>query len=97
MSSSTHVKLDVVISFNEKVKTFSTNIDQCFETINRSMEQLRRDGWDDEMYVKFKEGFTKHSNELKPLSDALKKYNHYVDNTLAPRIKKILDGGNQMP
>ena len=74
MSSSTHVKLDVVISFNEKVKTFSTNIDQCFETINRSMEQLRRDGWDDEMYVKFKDGFTKHSNELKPLSDALKKY-----------------------
>lgn len=66
--SNTKVTLNEVVEFNRKIKDFSKNLDNCFDTINRSMNELSR-YWDDPMFQQFKSNFNKHATKLKPLSE----------------------------
>jgi len=90
MSNNTKVKLNEVVEFNQKIKEFSKNITECFDTIDRSMNELSR-SWDDPMFQQFKNNFNKHATQLKPLSEQLAKYNKHVDDYWVPKIKSILE------
>jgi uncharacterized protein YukE len=88
--SNTKVTLNEVVEFNRKIKDFSKNLDDCFETINKSMSELSRH-WDDSMFQQFKSNFNKHSTKLRPLSEELAKYNKHIDAYWVPKIKSILE------
>jgi uncharacterized protein YukE len=88
--SNTKVTLNEVEQFNRKIKDFSKNLNECFETIERSMNELSR-SWDDPMFQQFKSNFNKHATKLKPLSEELSKYNRHIDSYWVPKIKSILE------
>jgi uncharacterized protein YukE len=86
----TKVQLNEVVEFNHKIKEFSKNITDCFDTVERSMNELGRE-WQDAHFQQFKNNFNKHAQQLKPLSEQLAKYNKHVDDYWVPKIKKILE------
>jgi|LauGreDrversion4_2_1035121.scaffolds.fasta_scaffold611163_3 uncharacterized protein YukE len=90
MNNSTKVTLVEVEQFNRKIKDFSKNLNDCLETIDRSMNELSR-SWDDPVFQQFKSNFNKHATQLKPLSEQLAKYNKHIDAYWVPKIKSILD------